>query len=141
MIVAESAACALYRLYYDYSVLSSSLQRADYPMYMFYVTCNRRASFFFKRLVVENPWTKRTISRLVEVLNLRFIDMWPDSAYPNLYWSMYMATITILQYFQYSYVIAHFNLNNLTLPMDCLDLALTNTLVSLKLLVLWSNRR
>lgn len=83
---------------------------------------------------------KRTISRLVEI-GLRFVGMWPNSAYPNLYWSMYMTTITILQYFQYSYVIAHFDLNNLTLLMDCLGLALTNTLVSLKLLVLWSNRR
>lgn len=81
-----------------------------------------------------------TVSRLVEI-GLRFIGMWPDSAYPDLYWSVYMTAIAILQYHQYSYVIAHFNLNDLSLLMDGLGLALANTLAFLKLLTLRWNRR
>jgi len=81
-----------------------------------------------------------TISRSIE-FGLRFIGIWPDSAYPNLYWSMYMTMIAILQYYQYSYVAAHFNLSNLSIIMDCLGLALTNTLAFFKLLSLWWNRR
>ncbi|XP_011694673.1 PREDICTED: odorant receptor 2a-like [Wasmannia auropunctata] len=33
-----------------------------------------------------------TVSRSVEI-GLRFIGMWPESTYPNLYWSMYMTLI------------------------------------------------
>ncbi|XP_071644351.1 odorant receptor 13a-like [Temnothorax longispinosus] len=81
-----------------------------------------------------------TISRSVEI-GLRFIGMWPDSAYPNLYWSLYMTLILVSQYYQYSYVVAHFDLSNLPLLSDCLGLALANTLAFLKLLSLWWNRR
>ncbi|XP_077261549.1 odorant receptor 82a-like isoform X1 [Temnothorax americanus] len=81
-----------------------------------------------------------TISRSVEI-GLRFIGMWPDSAYPNLYWSLYMTLILVSQYYQYSYVVAHFDLSNLPLLSDCLGLALANTLAFFKLLSLWWNRR
>ncbi|XP_036141363.1 uncharacterized protein LOC105829661 [Monomorium pharaonis] len=81
-----------------------------------------------------------TISRSVE-LGLRFIGMWPDSAYPNLYWFSYMTTVAIVQYCQYTYVFMHFDKNNLWLLMDCLSLTLAYSLAFLKLLVLWWNRR
>jgi len=81
-----------------------------------------------------------TISRSVQI-GLRFIGMWPDSAYPNLYWSIYMATMVIVQYCQYAYVLAHFDLNDLWLLMDCLSLTLAYSLAFLKLIVLWWNRR
>ncbi|XP_071644337.1 odorant receptor 82a-like isoform X2 [Temnothorax longispinosus] len=81
-----------------------------------------------------------TISRLVEI-GLRFIGMWPDSAYPNLYWSSYMMMMLVSQYYQYSYVVAHFDVSNLPLLSDCLGLTLANSLAFLKLLFLWWNRR
>ncbi|XP_071568988.1 odorant receptor 82a-like [Temnothorax nylanderi] len=81
-----------------------------------------------------------TISRSVEI-GLRFIGMWPDSAYPNLYWFSYMTTVLIVQYYQYAYIFAHFDLNDLWLLMDCLSLTLAYSLAFLKLLVLWWNRR
>ncbi|XP_018364902.1 PREDICTED: uncharacterized protein LOC108762413 [Trachymyrmex cornetzi] len=81
-----------------------------------------------------------TISRLVE-FGLRLIGMWPDSAYPNLYWSMYMTMLGLYQYFQYSYIVTHFDTSNLSVLTDCLGLALANTSAFLKLFFLRWNRR
>ncbi|XP_018364812.1 PREDICTED: uncharacterized protein LOC108762352 [Trachymyrmex cornetzi] len=81
-----------------------------------------------------------TISRPVEI-GLRFIGMWPDSAYATLYWLFYMATMVIVQYYQYTYVFMHFDLSDISLLMDCLGLTLAYTLAFLKLFVLWWNRR
>ncbi|XP_071568995.1 odorant receptor 82a-like [Temnothorax nylanderi] len=81
-----------------------------------------------------------TISRSIEI-GLRFIGMWPDSAYPNLYWFSYMTTIAIAQYYQYAYIFAHIDSNDIWLLMDCLSLTLAYSLVFLKLLILWWNRR
>ncbi|KAL6429667.1 hypothetical protein ACFW04_007531 [Cataglyphis niger] len=81
-----------------------------------------------------------TISRPVEI-GLRFIGMWPDSAYANLCWVIYMTTMVIVQYYQYAYVFTHFDLNDISLLMDCLGLTLAYTLAFFKLLALWWNRR
>ncbi|XP_018401473.1 PREDICTED: uncharacterized protein LOC108778717 [Cyphomyrmex costatus] len=74
-------------------------------------------------------------------IGLRFIGMWPDSAYPNLYWFSYMISVAIVQYYQYMYIFVHFDSNDLWLLMDCLSLTLAYSLAFLKLLVLWWNRR
>lgn len=81
-----------------------------------------------------------TISPWVE-FGLRFIGMWPNSAYPNLYWTSYMILLVVLLYFQYLYVTMHFDAHNLSLLMDCLGLSLANTLATLKLVMLRWNRR
>ncbi|XP_077261516.1 odorant receptor 13a-like isoform X1 [Temnothorax americanus] len=81
-----------------------------------------------------------TISRPVEI-GLRFIGMWPDSAYATLYWLIYMTTMVIVQYYQYAYVLTHFDLSDISLLMDCLGLTLAYTLAFLKLFALWWNRR
>ncbi|KAH0956627.1 OrV7 [Eciton burchellii] len=81
-----------------------------------------------------------TISRSIEIC-LRFVGLWPDSVYANLYWFIYMATLVIMQYCQYAYIVMHFDLSNLWLLMDCLSLTLAYTLAFLKLLILWWNRR
>ncbi|KAM0736511.1 Odorant receptor 13a [Formica fusca] len=81
-----------------------------------------------------------TISRPVEI-GLRFIGMWPDSAYATLCWVIYMTTMVIVQYYQYAYVFVHFDLNDISLLMDCLGLTLAYTLAFFKLLALWWNRR
>lgn len=81
-----------------------------------------------------------TISRTVEI-GLRFVGMWPDSTYATLYWFSYMMSIAIVQYYQYAYIFAHFELSDLLLLMDCLSLTLAYTLAFLKLFLLWWNRR
>ncbi|XP_032669840.1 uncharacterized protein LOC116843492 [Odontomachus brunneus] len=81
-----------------------------------------------------------TISPWVEI-GLRFVGMWPDSAYPDLYWTSYMTFLTVVQYFQYYYVIVHFDASDLSLLMDGLGLSLAYSLAMLKLLTLRWNRR
>ncbi|XP_036141364.1 uncharacterized protein LOC118645085 [Monomorium pharaonis] len=80
------------------------------------------------------------ISRPVEI-GLRFIGMWPESAYPNLYLFMFMTMIAVMQYYQYLYVVTRFDMTNLTVLTDCLGLALANTLAFFKLFCLAWNRR
>ncbi|XP_032669825.1 odorant receptor 82a-like [Odontomachus brunneus] len=81
-----------------------------------------------------------TVSRTVEVC-LRLVGVWPDSAYANLYWLSYMTSIVIVQYYQYAYVLAHFELSDFTILIDCLSLTLAYSLAFIKLFVLWWNRR
>lgn len=53
----------------------------------------------------------------------------------------YTATLVAMQYFQYSYIYAHFDVNNLNKLMDSIGLTLDFTLALLKLLSRWLNRR
>lgn len=80
-----------------------------------------------------------TISLWIEI-GLRFIGMWPESAHQNLYVSMYVTFVAVMQYFQYTYVAVNFDLNNPAVLMDCMGLALANTLAFLKVLCLWWKR-
>lgn len=46
-----------------------------------------------------------------------------------------------MQYYQYTYVVTHFDARNFSILMDCLGLALANSLATLKLFVMRWNRR
>jgi hypothetical protein len=81
-----------------------------------------------------------TISPLLKI-GLCWIGIWPDTSYGTLCWLFYMMTLVAMQYFQYSYVYAHLDINNLTKLMHNLGLILDYTLTILKLLSLWFNRR
>ncbi|XP_067206905.1 odorant receptor 13a-like [Linepithema humile] len=52
-----------------------------------------------------------------------------------------MATLVAMQYFQYSYVFAHLDMNDFSKLMDGLSVTLDYTLTFMKLLSLWHNRR
>ncbi|KAL6254515.1 hypothetical protein P5V15_014568 [Pogonomyrmex californicus] len=81
-----------------------------------------------------------TVSPLLKI-GLSLIGIWPDASHGTLRWVFYMATLFVMQYFQYSYVYAHLDFNNLTKLMDGLGLVLDYTLTMLKLLSFWINRR
>lgn len=74
-------------------------------------------------------------------IGLIAIGVWPGASYATLCWLFYMATLVAMQYFQYSYVYAHLDFNNLTKLMDGMGLVLDYTLTIFKLLSLWFNRR
>ncbi|EZA57549.1 ObirOr5-V23 [Ooceraea biroi] len=80
------------------------------------------------------------ISPLLRV-GLSLIGMWPDTSYGTLSWLFYMMTVVVMQYFQYSFVYAHLDFNNLTKLMDGLGLTLDYTLTIFKLLSLRFNHR
>lgn len=81
-----------------------------------------------------------TISESVEA-GLRFIGMWPRCVYANINWWTYIVSVAIVQYFQYSYVVAHFDANDLSVLVDGLSITLGYSLSFLKLITLWFNRR
>lgn len=85
---------------------------------------------------------KRTnnVSLLVEIC-LRSIGIWPDSILPNLHLSIYMTTVAILQYHQYAYIIAYFDMRYLSAMIESIGLTIANTLSLLKIFSLWWNRR
>lgn len=135
-----AAVCALSSSLRLFSIILLSSSREAYDVCVRFLCVD--VTVYFYRISSSEKAMKRatTISRLVEV-GLRFIGMWPDSAYPNLYWSLYMTMIAVSQYFQYSYIVMHFDMSNLMILADCLGLALANTLAFLKLFFLWWNRR
>lgn len=81
-----------------------------------------------------------TISESVEV-GLRFIGMWPHSIYANVNWWTYITSIVVVQYFQYSYILTHFDISNLSITIDGMSITFGYSLSFLKLINLWSNRR
>ena len=81
-----------------------------------------------------------TVSPLLK-LGLCLIGMWPDFSYRTFFWFFYMATLVIMQYFQYSYFFAQLGTNDFSKLMDGLSITLDYTLTFLKLLSLWHNRR
>ncbi|EZA57552.1 hypothetical protein X777_02090 [Ooceraea biroi] len=81
-----------------------------------------------------------TISESVEV-GLRFIGMWPNCTYANINWWTYILSVAIMQYFQYSYILQHFDISDLSVTIDGLSITLGYSLSLLKLINLWFNRR
>lgn len=81
-----------------------------------------------------------TISESVEA-GLRFIGMWPRCIYANVNWWTYIVSVAVVQYFQYSYILAHFDISDLSVTIDGLSITLGYSLSFLKLINLWFNRR
>lgn len=81
-----------------------------------------------------------TISESVEA-GLRFIGMWPHCIYANINWWTYIASVAVVQYFQYSYILEHFDISDLSVIIDGLSITLGYSLSFLKLINLWFNRR
>jgi len=81
-----------------------------------------------------------TISESVEA-GLRFIGMWPRCIYANINWWIYILSVAIVQYFQYSYILQHFDISDLSITIDGLSITLGYSLSFLKLVNLWYNRR
>lgn len=123
-----------------FSIILLSSSREAYNICVYFLRVD--VTVYFYHISSSEKAMKRTttFSRPVEI-GLRFIGMWPDSAFPNLYWSLFMTTIAILQYYQYSYIVTHFDASNLLILTDCLGLTLANTLAFFKLLSLRWNRR
>ncbi|KYQ60523.1 Putative odorant receptor 13a [Trachymyrmex zeteki] len=81
-----------------------------------------------------------TISLSVEA-GLRFIGMWPHCVYSNINWWTYIISVAIMQYFQYAYILAHFDISDLSVFVDGLSITFGYSLSFFKLINLWFNRR
>ncbi|XP_032669886.1 odorant receptor 22c-like [Odontomachus brunneus] len=81
-----------------------------------------------------------TVSTSVE-MGLRFIGIWPGSAYGNFQWFVYMTSVVIVMYFQYAFIVKNFDRNHLSVLIDALSMTMAYSLAFLKLVSLWLNRR
>ncbi|XP_019699264.1 odorant receptor 82a-like [Harpegnathos saltator] len=81
-----------------------------------------------------------TISESVEA-GLRLIGMWPYCVHADVNWWTYIASVAVVQYFQYSYVFAHFDMGNFSDTIDGLSITFGYSLAFFKLINLWFNRR
>lgn len=74
-------------------------------------------------------------------IGLRFVGIWPDLSHGTLTWLTYMTSVTIALYFQYVYILDHFNVSNISNLIDGLSITLAYSFGFLKLISLWLNRR
>lgn len=72
---------------------------------------------------------------------LRLMGIWPDSSCVFAQRVFWTTTMTAAQIFQYWYLFTHIGSGNLSELMDSMSLCISNSLLFLKLNVLWLNRR
>ncbi|XP_006624414.2 odorant receptor 85b-like [Apis dorsata] len=72
--------------------------------------------------------------------SLRIFGIWPDSPYPKLKIIIWIIILPTFLVFQYWYCITHIKLGLIDL-LDGLSLTLSNTLVFIKLIVIWFHKR
>ncbi|XP_032669934.1 odorant receptor 4-like [Odontomachus brunneus] len=82
----------------------------------------------------------RTIDSRIE-FTLRLIGVWPDSSCKILLPAFWATVMMASQIFQYWYIYTHIGIDTLPDLLYCLSLCLSNTLLFLKVNVLWLNRR
>lgn len=81
-----------------------------------------------------------TVSRSIEI-GLRVIGVWPDSSCMVLRRAFWMITLTMAQTFQYRYFVIHVRTDDLSHLMDGLSTTMSYSLLLLKLMIFWINRR
>ncbi|KAK2587309.1 hypothetical protein KPH14_003028 [Odynerus spinipes] len=80
------------------------------------------------------------INQLVE-FSLRFTGLWPGYSYAIVHRVIWTGTMCSTLVFQYWYLVAHFVSDDLPGLMDCLSIAVSNNLLFLKLIILWTKQR
>lgn len=71
---------------------------------------------------------------------LRLIGVWPDCSYKMLQCVVWITVMLASQSFQYWYLFTHIGIDTLPDLLDSLSLCFSNSLLFLKLNVLWLNR-
>lgn len=81
-----------------------------------------------------------TVCHSVE-LGLRLIGVWPGTSYAILRRFLYISILAMFQTFQYRHLIAHFNMQDLSLLMDVLSATMAYSLLFIKLIIFALNTR
>ncbi|XP_039310427.1 odorant receptor 13a isoform X1 [Solenopsis invicta] len=72
---------------------------------------------------------------------LQLLGLWPGVSYSIIYWSSFMLSMIVMQYFQYLYILNHIKVSELLNLVDSIPLALDYGLTIFKLISLWLHRR
>ncbi|CAK9820396.1 hypothetical protein ANTQUA_LOCUS10621 [Anthophora quadrimaculata] len=81
---------------------------------------------------------RNTISQSVK-FGLHFIGIWPGTPFPSLHKIGWIIAMSVLQTYQYRYIIAHYKSDSLMITVDNLSIAMPFSLVSIKLILTWAN--
>lgn len=81
-----------------------------------------------------------TVCRSIE-LGFRLVGVWPGTSYATLRRLFYISTMAVFQTFQYQHLIAHFNVDDMSLLMDVLSATMAYSLLFIKLIILAFNTR
>lgn len=81
-----------------------------------------------------------TISKSVK-FGLYFAGIWPGTPYSGVQKAFWVIAMGLLQTYQYEYVITRFRIESLMILIDSLTIAISFSLVCIKLIVAWINHR
>ncbi|KAL6254521.1 hypothetical protein P5V15_014574 [Pogonomyrmex californicus] len=73
-------------------------------------------------------------------IGLRIVGIWPNAPYALLFRGIWILTISIVQIFQYWWIVLHFG-DDMSHLLDGLSVTTEYTVMSLKLIILWLNSR
>ncbi|KAI4496017.1 hypothetical protein M0802_008232 [Mischocyttarus mexicanus] len=73
--------------------------------------------------------------------SLRFTGLWPGYAYAIIHRVIWILTMLSTLIFQFWYILAHYQSGDLPSLMDCLSITVSNSLLFLKLIILWMKHR
>ncbi|XP_043489317.1 uncharacterized protein LOC122515889 [Polistes fuscatus] len=80
------------------------------------------------------------INLLLE-FSLRFTGLWPGYAYAIIHRVLWILTMCSTLSFQFWYILTHYRSGDLPGLMDCLSITVSNSLLFLKLIILWMKHR
>ncbi|CAK9818430.1 hypothetical protein ANTPLA_LOCUS9767 [Anthophora plagiata] len=81
---------------------------------------------------------RNTISQSVK-FGLHFIGIWPGTPFPSLHKIGWIIVMSVLQTYQYRYIIAHYKSDSLMITIDNLSIAMPFSLTSIKIMISWAN--
>ncbi|XP_043681049.1 uncharacterized protein LOC122635189 isoform X2 [Vespula pensylvanica] len=83
---------------------------------------------------------EKSISAPIE-FGLRLIGLWPNYTYAIFHRILWTITMIFVLFFEYVYVVMHIKTDELPDLMDSLTITLSNSLLFVKLIILWFNDR
>ncbi|CAK9820394.1 hypothetical protein ANTQUA_LOCUS10620 [Anthophora quadrimaculata] len=81
---------------------------------------------------------RNTISQSVK-LGLQLIGIWPGTPFPSLHKIGWIIAMSLLQVYQYGYIITHYKSESFMITVDNLSIAMPFSLVFTKLIITWAN--
>ncbi|XP_043681046.1 odorant receptor 4-like isoform X1 [Vespula pensylvanica] len=80
------------------------------------------------------------ISKLIE-LGLYFIGLWPKYTYSIIHRILWIVILGIVLILEYRYILLHIATDDLADLMDCFSITVSNSLLFIKLIILWFKQR
>ncbi|KAL2738913.1 odorant receptor 22c-like [Vespula squamosa] len=91
--------------------------------------------YYMTETTINSP-----ISKLIE-LGLYFIGLWPNYTYSIIHRILWIVILGIVLILEYRYILLHIATDDLADLMDCFSITVSNSLLFIKLIILWFKQR